>query len=216
MTSVLLTYPHQNTVSHSFHVSCAALREHDRNGRQLLAGTLPVSGPTGAIAASRNNAARVFLDATDAEWLWTVDTDMGFALDTLERLVDAADPEARPVMSALCFMLQSEGTDGLGGYVMKSRPVVLGADMEPVDFVPEDTVMPAHGVGAACLLIHRDVLAEMRDLYGDHWFTEKDDAAGLRMSEDVSFCLRLREMRIPIHVHTGIRTSHHKSVWISS
>jgi hypothetical protein len=37
---------------------------------------------SGALPDSRNNVVAYFLDHTDAEWLWCVDTDMGFRAET--------------------------------------------------------------------------------------------------------------------------------------
>ena len=33
--------------------------------------------------------------------------------------------------------------------------------------------------------------------------------------EDVSFCVRAAAAGFPIHVHAGVRTTHHKAVWVS-
>jgi hypothetical protein len=50
---------------------------------------------TGGIPEGRNELARAFLDTTDSEWLFMVDTDMGFAPDTVDQLVFSASRYAR-------------------------------------------------------------------------------------------------------------------------
>jgi hypothetical protein len=90
-----------------FGLSYRDLFVHDLANEQRLfrAGRPELRALTGAggISSSRNKVARDFLDNTAGEWLWFVDSDMGFAPDTLNRLVESADPAARPVMGGLCF-----------------------------------------------------------------------------------------------------------------
>jgi hypothetical protein len=45
---------------------------------------------------------------------------------------------------------------------------------------------------------------------GPVWFDPITTAAGT-LSEDLSFCVRLAEVGIATHVHTGVRTTHHKN-----
>ena len=59
--------------------------------------------------------------------------------------------------------------------------------------------------GAACLLVHRDALEAVWRRAGPVWF---DPIAPL--SEDLSFCVRLADAGIATHVHTGVKTVHHK------
>ncbi len=61
------------------------------------------------------------------------------------------------------------------------------------------------GTGAACLLIHRSAL----EMVKSDWFSTVGD-----LGEDLSFCRRLADHDIPVYVHTGIKASHHKSVWL--
>src|SRR3954451_3931639 len=70
--------------------------------------------PSGDPSEARNRVTAHFLDKTETEWLWWVDADMGFEPDTLTRLLDAADPDARPVVGALCFGLRNAAADGCG------------------------------------------------------------------------------------------------------
>ena len=212
MTRVVITYLHRDTVSHSFMTSLDGVRIHDPS---VIVGKIPIFCPSGQLGTARNNSVRAFLDGTDADWFWTVDTDMGFAPDTLEQLLRSADPDTRPVVSALCYSLQSAGSDGLGGYRVKQVPAAYDEKMQQLDSVPADTRVRVGGTGAACLLVHRSALERIRDRYGDHWFTESDDGDGLRMGEDVSFCYRLSATGAPVYVDTRVRTSHHKSMWFS-
>lgn len=180
-----------------------------------IAGTMGVAG-------GRNEIARAFLDDHDADWLWFIDTDMGFAPDTLDRLIDAADPAERPVMGALCFAMKREAPGPYYAERTRAQPT-LYEYVELKDEVgfraildyPRDRVMQVAGTGAACLLIHRDALAKLRAQYGDIWFEPITHPTGAKgrprtFSEDLSFCIRLAAAGIPVHVHTGVKTTHEK------
>lgn len=161
----------------------------------------------------RNEAARALLDS-DLEWLLFVDSDMGFEPLALDKLLAVADPVTRPVVGALCFGLQHRDPDGMGGYDTKPFPTlfdfVKGSFEIRWDY-PRDAVTRVSATGCAFLLIHRDVLAKFDD---GTWFDRARLGTEL-LGEDLSFCARAGEMGIPIHVHTGVRTSHHKSLWLS-
>jgi len=66
------------------------------------------SGPN--LSAGRNLACRLFLIQHTSPWLFMCDTDMVFQLDTLDRLVAAADPVDRPVLGGFCTRQNLDGT----------------------------------------------------------------------------------------------------------
>lgn len=191
-------------------------------GRELRS----VTG-SGGIPQGRNKVARQFLDTTDGEWLLVLDTDMGFAPDLLERLVEAADPVERPVVGALCFAgvrVRPASIDTLHAERFKLIPTVYEwielddeSGFRPVLDYPRDTVMPVAGTGSAAVLIHRDALAAVRARFGDEWYDPIKHPTALKgkprtFSEDLSFCVRLAACGIPIHVDTGARTTHEKGL----
>jgi len=193
------------------------VREGGRELRQMCG--------TGGISEGRNEVARAFLDTTDADWLWFVDADMGFAPDTVERLVKAADQYRFPVMGALCFALRrtrSPLPDNLHAPAFAVIPTVYAyaETDDELGFVPicdydRDKVMKVAATGAACLLIHRRVLKKIRGKYGDAWFDPIVHPAALKggrrvFSEDLSFCVRCQAVDIPVHVDTRVKTSHEK------
>lgn len=218
MTSALAAYLHDNDVSHSFMDSMLRLWEHNRSSRLVTTRLALRCGP-GALVHSRNQCAATLLDETECDYLWLVDSDMGFDGDVVARLVDAADPLQRPVVGALCTGLLETEPDGMGGWHVSTFPTLYDwhddTGYAPRADFPVDQLVRVDATGAACLLIHRDVLAKLRAEHGDHWFDMDKTPQGGPMGEDLSFCRRLNHAGIPIHVHTGIRTSHHKSVWLS-
>lgn len=171
----------------------------------------------GGIVSGRNSIAAMFLDDTECEWLFMVDSDMGFAPDTVDRLIAAADPDERPVVGGLCFSLRRD----IPGEFYGQKFVVVPTCYEYVDTetevgfrsiidYPRNTLIPVSGTGAACLLIHRSALEKVRARAGDHWFDHVTHPGGTTFSEDLSFCVRLAAEGIQLHVHTGVRTTHDK------
>lgn len=172
---------------------------------------------TGGIVAGRNEIAAQFLDGTDSEWLFMVDSDMGFAPDTVDRLLDSAHRYQRPVMGGLCFALRRYE----GAPLHVTRYITVPTVYEFVETAteagfrslldyPREQVAKVAATGAACLLVHRRALFKVREKYGDEWFTPVTHPLGRTFSEDLSFCVRLAACDIPIHVDTTVKTSHYK------
>lgn len=194
----------------------------------------PMFTPTSPmqVAANRSKAAAFLLDETDASWLLFIDSDMGFDPDAVDLLLAAANPDParvaepqHPIVGGLCFGMRKEESDGQGGWrsvpfptIYDFRPAGFG-DVRP-GFVPrynygQDTVTQCAATGAAFLLIHRGALELIREKLGDTWFDRaKLTPESETMGEDLSFCLRAGGLGIPIFVHTGVRVSHLKPVWV--
>jgi hypothetical protein len=185
---------------------------------------------SGGIPSSRNKVAKDFLEQTDGEWLFFVDSDMGFAPDTVNKLIESADPETRPVMGGLCFQLKRRNgkhdfyaerfsiAPTLFEYVEVDNEKGFRPLMDYRELVAESgsSVLRVAGTGAACILIHRHALETVRLKYGPQWFNpithpSADADGGPRdFSEDLSFCLRLQACGIPVHVNTAVKTCHEK------
>jgi len=222
--TVQVAYLHPGTVSQSFSDSLMRLVAHDmaHDGRVIRSG-----GPamfrcgSGGLVEARNAVMRHLLDESGADWLWMVDADMGFAPDTVDRLVDAADPAVRPVVGALCFGLREVAPDGMGGFRVRAFPTLYDWARDPQgtlgfcirrDYKP-DTVTQVAGTGAACLLVHRSAAQKVRADSGT-WFDKAAFADGTPVGEDLSFCYRLGKAGVPVFVHTGVPTTHHKQIWL--
>lgn len=221
MKSVLVSYLHNNMVHHNMMDSLWNLREYDRDHENLLYARFPVAAGPGGIDTSRNEVARVLLEQTECEWLWFVDYDMGFRPDTLARLVEAADPEDRPVVAGLYHNVFLGETDGRGGWITEISPLAYiwgkpeigdeGFLQIPDEDIPPNVVVEVAGAGTGCMLIHRSVLEGL----GSDWFTYMNYANGNRISEDLSFCYRVKtQLQKPIFLHTGLELTHHKATWI--
>jgi GT2 family glycosyltransferase len=198
------------------------LRGWDDDHERRIAGTIRVRCGFQGVPTARNEAVRQFL-ATGIEWLWWLDTDMGFRPDTLDRLLAVADAKSRPVVGALCYALKMPREDGLNGYQTVQVSTIYDwiSEGDRHGFigrpeVPEDELTQCAGTGSACVLIHRSVFERIQESQGTCWYDPvPNPEAGGMIGEDLSFCLRAAIAGAAIHVHTGIRTNHLKAVWLS-
>jgi GT2 family glycosyltransferase len=169
------------------------------------------------IVTGRNQLAKVLLDDSQSEWLFMVDSDMGFGMDTVERLIASADPVDRPVMGGLAFAHKTDGHGSFRGLRFRCSPTIYDyVDTEDaVGFrirmeYEREQVVACSGTGGACILIHRSVLQAIRERYGDVWFDQVTHPSGTVFSEDLSFCVRVAGVGKPIHVDTSVKTCHDK------
>lgn len=222
---VALGYVHGAEVTHSWHQSLMAMVAHDVAHHQRLigGGWMATKYGTGGIVAARNDTARQFThDMPHCDWLLWTDTDMGFEAKALDDLLDVADPGDAPIVGGLCFMMREVGMDGVGGYLVQPAPTVF--QWHQVDGVsgfrverdyPRDTVHQVAATGSAFILIHKSAFQRIEEQYGPSWYSPVfNQSSQSWISEDLSFCMRANACEIPIHVHTGVKTTHYKSLWL--
>jgi hypothetical protein len=173
------------------------------------------------IPKGRNEIVAAMLDKSKAEWLWMVDSDMGFAPPTPYELVASAESAGAKVMGALCFAHKSDGTSDLGARRYRPCPTLyrFAVDDEtgfsgllPMFDYPRDEVVEVDATGMACVVIHRSVLEQIRAKWGDVWFSQipKPENNDALFGEDVSFCLRCGLLDVPLFVDTAVKTTHDK------
>lgn len=222
-----LAYVHGLEVAHSWHQSVMALVSYDvaHHQRVVTGGWMATKYGTGGIVQARNDTVREFL-RQDSEWLFWVDTDMGFAPDSVDRLHEIAHPEAAPIVGGLCFMNRELGPDGLGGMIVQPTPTIFqwSSTETPAGTVtgfaamfdyPRDQPVQVAATGSAFVLIHRSVFERVAAAYGSSWYSPVyNESVGSWLSEDLSLCARAAALEIPIHVHTGVKTSHLKHAWV--
>lgn len=239
---VCIGVPHLNDGGWNFIESTLRMIAYDKqhgdhlmhNSGLMNAGALAaVWGRSMELSHARNTATAAFL-ASDADWLLWIDTDIGFEPDALEKLLDAADPQERPIVGGLCFIEGDYSHDLHGGLRSSLAPTLYDwAWVEPRSGMPgaykmitrtewsDDKVTRVGATGCGLLLTHRSVyerIAEWTATQGPDvppqiWFERIPGPDGERCGEDVSFCLRAHQIGVPILVHTGVTTTHQKSVW---
>ena len=152
----------------------------------------------GQLHNGRNSVVRAFLDDSSADWLWFIDADMGFDPETVDRLLAVAHPTDRPIVGGLCFAQKHDGFGDYGALRYRLTPTVYRmyeTDDEvgfvPVFDYPRDQVIEVDATGAACFLVHRTVLEQLRAIHGDKWFSlislPKGKNGFTEFGEDMSF-----------------------------
>ena len=181
-----------------------------------------VSGTMG-VAAARSEIAAYFLAHTDGEWLFMVDSDMGFADDTVDRMVASAEANNVTVLGALAFAqkLDPDVPPGqFGATRLRITPTLYTYLERPngergfrsITKYRRDQFQHVAGTGAACILIHRLALEAVGP---DPFMPVTDPKAGgngtpRTFSEDLSFCIRVQAAGLAMGVDTSIKTTHYK------
>lgn len=237
---VCIAYPHLDTFGANFVDSVLRMVAYDKqHGNHLLHNSglmnngalAAVWGRSQELSHARNTAAAAFL-SSDANWLLWIDTDIGFESDALEKLLSVADPETAPVVGGLCFIEGDFTHDFHGGIRSSLAPTLYDWSwVEPKNGMPgaykmvtrqewvPDEVTRVGATGCGMLLTHRSVYEKIAAWLQQQgapphiWFERIPGPDGEKCGEDVSFCLRVHQMGIPILVHTGVTTTHQKTIW---
>lgn len=239
---VCIAYPHLDNFGANFVDSVLRMAAYDKqHGNHLLhnSGLLnngaiaSVWGRATELATARNVATAAFL-SSESDWLLWIDTDMGFEPDALEKLLAVANPDTAPIVGALCFIETDYSHDLRGGLRSALAPTLYDwVWIEPKHGQPgaykmisrtewpPDQVTRVGATGCGMLLTHRSVYEKISAWLQDEkqgappniWFERIPGPDGERCGEDVSFCLRAHQVGLPILVHTGVTTTHQKTIW---
>jgi len=239
---VCIGVPHLNDAGWNFTESVLRMVAYDKaHGDHLLHNSglmnngalAPVWGRSMELSHARNTATAAFL-ASDSDWLLWWDTDIGAEPDALERLLEVADPVTAPIVGGLCFIEGDFAHDFRGGLRSSLAPTLYDwAWIEPKSGMPGTYKMLARqewngemtrvgATGCGFLLVHRSVFEKIAEWLRDHgapphiWFERIPGADGELCGEDISFCLRAHQVGLPVMVHTGVVTTHQKTVWYGS
>lgn len=212
-----------------FEDSLNAMRDWDSTHNSVLHRRFAMRFGTDGLVAARNQVAAQLIES-DCDWLFWVDTDHGFEPDSLDRLLQVADPDTRPVVGGLCFAARQYAHDGLNGYWTRPQPTLYdwrdnpdgGSGFVISPMYPVNMLMRVAATGSAFVLIHRTVFERIAEIVnpdtgetlGPTWYNRTPAPNGELLGEDISFCVRAAMAQVPIHVHTGVRTSHYKGIWV--
>lgn len=237
---VTIGYPHLDQFGANFVESVLRMAAYDKeHGDHLLHNSglvnngalVPVWGRSMELSFARNTATAAFL-SSDSDWLLWWDTDIGVEQNALEKLLEVADPVTAPIVGGLCFIEGDFTHDFKGGLRSSLAPTLYDwAWVEPKSGMPgaykmitrqswpTDQATRVGATGCGFLLTHRSVYEKIAAWLQEQgappniWFERIPGPDGERCGEDVSFCLRAHQVGLPIMVHTGVLSTHQKSVW---
>lgn len=222
---VVIAYLHAGTVHGAFMESVLNLLVYDMafHRRIVDGGGRLATQASCNLAGPRNAVAKQFLGYGQADWLWMVDSDMVFAPDTLERLLEHADPEKAPIVGGLCFAYDE-------GNVVPTLYGLVGSEDNPqvVRFNewPPDSMFQVAATGTGCLLVHKSALEKIRDFEPEgrpgqvgfnpaYPYFQETDHDGRPVGEDITFCWRAGICGIPVHVNTAVHIGHVKETMLT-
>jgi GT2 family glycosyltransferase len=158
-------------------------------------------------------------DFDHTDWLLWLDSDIEVSYSSLKSLLDSADKDNFPVVSGLYFTTVSTDNNGLP----VPHPCFFRYDEETknrqwwnldLNVDNEEAMIKAESVGFGMLLIHRSIAKKLVEHFGNkHLFLEiQEEDHSVYYSEDIVFCLNLKEIGIPIYVNTKAIPAHWKTI----
>ena len=232
-SKVVVAHLHPGEVSTSFQQSLTNSITRDLSGPQRFVlgsgrmGLISTQQGAGQLHRGRNDATAMFLDThRDADLLLFADSDMGWDADAIERLARRMDDTGLPVIGGLCFGAKPVGHESQQSMAVEWFPTLYRWATESTGkpgfdtgyAYPEGELVEVGATGAAFLMMHRTALEKVRAAEGDNWFTPVSvewDGGVQTFGEDMSACRRFAAHGIPVHVDTGIQTSHMKTEWFT-
>lgn len=144
----------------------------------------------------------------NADWWMWVDDDVIPPPDVYFRLREHADPDQRPVVSALGFFREPPYWPSIFRFEAwpgHSAPSV--ARPMPETEYPENELIRVDGTGLCTTLVHTSVFRKLKS----PWFKQEPD----KYTPDGYFMNQLALANIPRHCHTGIIVGHLASVVVN-
>ena len=207
--TVALAYIHPGQVSAYFTESIIATLFWDAARRRRIK-NIYQDWSSANISASRNTVTARFLDRHDADWLLWIDSDMQWSPNDIDRILDVADAQERPIVGGLAFGMSS---GEMFPTLYQFAEIDGGLTTVRIREYERDALVRVAATGAAWLLVHRSVLESMRERAVNAAFPrfQAPQNGDQPVGEDITFCLRAGICGPPIFVHSGIRIGHHKS-----
>lgn len=203
------------------------------------------------LSMGRGQLCQAFLE-TDATWMVSSDADCAFAPEVPHQMVDLAErlyhEQGLKMLGAPVWIVKFDGHGNIASAAPNVYKVVQAAEGEwlvPVAAgeLPENNLCTVGAVGAAFLVLHRELLEKVRDEAcggKPHWWhhlptprlpaspevlavleaaaerlqVEPGDLLRDQYGEDTSFCRRVRAVGEQIYIHTGVEIGHAKTVTV--
>lgn len=158
---------------------------------------------TAVASEARNTIIRAFLDLPDCvEYLFLFDDDMTIPLHTIEMMTWRKQPflaglctHKRPPYEPVVYL---EGATVPADATTSHYGDSIVTNHTIANWEPHTGIREAHGVGAACLCLHRDLLKTIPA----PWF--KFEQGG----EDLYFCRKVRQYGYRVMVDTNVLPGH--------
>jgi len=171
----------------------------------------------GAVRVSGNQIARQrqtlfdnWAENIKTDWLLWVDSDIVLTIESLGRLLEAADKNSAKILSGLYFV-SNEPEKSL----MKPIPCayIFTENMENIESLtnlPNDQVIEVDAAGMGLMLMHRSVIEPIRKVTEDNFVFSEVNSISNFVGEDISFFKNVKRAGIQVYLHTGAIADHIK------
>jgi hypothetical protein len=222
-TRVVISCPSRGTMPTHTARSLVAMAVWDaKYGSGYLQHRTPANWVIGSslVGNARNKLVELFLNLPDEpEWLLFVDDDQVYP-DTLIEAMMLAVKTVEAETGVKCMTMSVPVWRFMGEEAPKVTHNVFNINdsghFEPIedDAVPENTVTQIAGIGAGCVMVHREALLRIRDVsveqgFGDMncWF--RHIVWPNNEGEDLYFCRMLLGSKIPLWMTTAVGVLEH-------
>lgn len=171
---------------------------------------------------ARNLIVETFLDNAQATHLLFLDADMTFPRNAVEQLLRAD----KDIVSGTYFARADTPTPHVYDFVRVDEAGVAWYATKATEFTRwakrtrglaeqgneslfEPYLVNADAVGAGCLLIKREVLERMYEVYADDHYPWFKNHPGSRGGEDFTFCERARALGYEVWADFGVQCAHY-------
>jgi hypothetical protein len=195
------------------HLTQMLLHRNDRISDVVVA-----SGPY--LSQNRNRMVNLFLE-TNADWLFSIDSDLMVDLASFDELIKSADAETNPIVGGKYYLPFENGKTLVvsAQNVYDPAPNGIGTWLKPEQLAEGPLLNGLHSVGIGYCLIHREVLEAVQAMnlgkknawFKDEWREDWD----AWVSDDIGFFNQVRNLKINISLNTVATSTHLKNVKIN-
>lgn len=167
------------------------------------------------VAKNRRDLLHNWLNNTNTEWLFWVDSDIVLNKEAVEKIWNSADKDSSPVVSGLYFYPIQDREN------FTIKPCIYNFSNHPhnvlhIDDFEKDALIKIEAAGFGCLLMHRSVIEKLIGLSGYVDFFGINAASFQPTdSEDFNFFSYLLKYNIPVYAHTGAIVDHVKPILVN-
>lgn len=161
--------------------------------------------------------------AADCDVMLCIDDDIKFTVDDILDLLKWMNRYNVHVAGG-AYASPHDGKNFIVAYREGEPGEYVDLTVEEVDAMDRHnpTTCRVDAIGTGFLAVHRSVLELMPLMYQAPcpWFAEAtytsgDDAIGVHLGEDLTFCARLNAVGIPVYIAPHVRVTHFKKVGIT-
>ena len=195
MAKVLIAIPCMDMIDTGFVQSLMGLELDAEVRIKFLPGSL--------VYDSRNQLTEI-ARASECEYIFFIDSDMTFKGDVLKKLLEDAENEDLDIVTGLCFTRKPPIRTAIFKkceYSVDKDGQLFPDAINYMDY-PRDSLFPVAACGMACCLIKMSCVDDVLKHYGLPF------APAQGWGEDLSFCIRARELGKKIYCDSRIKIGH--------